>query len=68
MEWMILLVLLLAVMWWLMRHSATPALPPKPKIDPRRLLAAQLIEAANSVCERRGNRPELVVLRRLSVS
>ena len=29
---------------------------------------SKLIEAANSVCERRGNRPELVVLRRLSVS
>ena len=28
----------------------------------------ELIEAANSVCERNGNRPELVVLRRLSVS
>jgi integrase len=28
----------------------------------------KLIEAANSVCERDGNRPELVVLRRLSVS
>jgi integrase len=29
---------------------------------------SKLIEAANSVCERSGNRPELVVLRRLSVS
>ena len=29
---------------------------------------SQLIEAANSVCERSGNKPELVVLRRLSVS
>ena len=29
---------------------------------------SKLIEAANSVCERNGNRPELVVLRRLSVS
>jgi len=28
----------------------------------------KLIEAANSVCERNGNRPELVVLRRLNVS
>ncbi len=28
----------------------------------------KLIEAANSVCERNGNRPELVVLRRISVS
>ena len=28
----------------------------------------KLIEAANSVCERKGNKPELVVLRRLSVS
>lgn len=28
----------------------------------------KLIEAANSVCERDGNRPELVVLRRLSIS
>ena len=28
----------------------------------------KLIEAANSVCERNGNRPELVVLRRLSMS
>ncbi len=46
MEVMALLVLLLAVAWWLMRHSAKPAVPPKPKIDPRRLLAAQLIEAA----------------------
>lgn len=27
----------------------------------------RLIEAANSVCERNGNRPELVVLRRLSI-
>ncbi len=43
---MILLILVLTVAWWLMRHSATPAIPPKPKIDPRRLLAAQLIEAA----------------------
>jgi len=29
---------------------------------------SKLIEAANSVCERSGNKPELVVLRRLSVS
>lgn len=29
---------------------------------------SQLIEAANSVCERSGNKPELVVLRRLSIS
>jgi hypothetical protein len=29
---------------------------------------SKLIEAANSVCERNGNKPELVVLRRLSVS
>jgi integrase len=29
---------------------------------------SKLIEAANSVCERSGNRPELVVLRRISVS
>ncbi len=29
---------------------------------------SKLIEAANSVCERSGNRPELVVLRRLSIS
>ena len=29
---------------------------------------SRLIEAANSVCERTGNRQELVVLRRLSVS
>jgi integrase len=29
---------------------------------------SKLIEAANTVCERRGNKPELVVLRRLSVS
>ena len=28
----------------------------------------KLIEAANRVCERKGNKPELVVLRRLSVS
>jgi integrase len=28
----------------------------------------KLIEAANSVCERRGNQPELVVLRRLNVN
>ncbi|WP_280553443.1 hypothetical protein [Halomonas sp. 25-S5] len=28
----------------------------------------RLIEAADSVCEREGNKPELVVLRRLSVS
>ncbi|MEM7706205.1 MAG: site-specific integrase [Pseudomonadota bacterium] len=28
----------------------------------------RLIEAANTVCERKGNRPELVVLRRISVS
>jgi len=29
---------------------------------------SKLIEAANSVCERSGNKPELVVLRRISVS
>jgi integrase len=29
---------------------------------------SNLIKAANSVCERNGNRPELVVLRRLSIS
>ena len=29
---------------------------------------SKLIEAANAVCERNGNRPELVVLRRLNVS
>jgi integrase len=29
---------------------------------------SKLIEAANAVCERNGNRPELVVLRRISVS
>ena len=29
---------------------------------------SKLIEAANSVCERRGNKPELVVLRRLNVN
>jgi integrase len=29
---------------------------------------SKLIEAANTVCERNGNRPELVVLRRLNVS
>jgi hypothetical protein len=28
----------------------------------------KIIEAVNSVCERNGNRPELVVLRRLGVS
>ena len=29
---------------------------------------SKLIEAANTVCERNGNKPELVVLRRLNVS
>lgn len=29
---------------------------------------SKLIEAANRVCERNGNKPELVVLRRLNVS
>ena len=29
---------------------------------------SKLIEAANSVCERRGNKPELLVLRRISAS
>ena len=29
---------------------------------------SKLIEAANAVCERNGNKPELVVLRRLNVS
>ena len=29
---------------------------------------SKLIEAANSICQRRGNKPELVVLRRLTVS
>lgn len=52
MEVMALLVLLLAVAWWLMRHSAKPAVPPQPKIDPRRLLAAQLIEATKVARER----------------
>jgi len=28
----------------------------------------KLIEAANKVCERNGNKPELVVLRRLNIS
>ena len=52
MEWTILLVLVLSVGWWLLRHSATPTIPPKPKIDPRKLLAAQLIEAAKVARER----------------
>jgi integrase len=29
---------------------------------------SRLIDAADSVCDRQGNRPELLVLRRLSVS
>jgi hypothetical protein len=29
---------------------------------------SKLIEAANTVCERNGSKPELVVLRRLNVS
>ena len=38
---------------------------------PTHYLAAELsklIEAANRVCERNGDKPELVVLRRLNVS
>ncbi len=46
MQWMVLLVVVLALAWVVLRQRSGPRLPPKPKIDPRRRLALELVERA----------------------
>ena len=46
MQWMVIIVVVLALAWVVLRQRPGPRLPPKPKIDPRRRLAVELVERA----------------------